>query len=263
MLHYVYYPFPESSAIGPNKTVLKRYTEKYSKSVNNTHDEQATSHKGTVLRYKGQSLSDIAADDMLMIASHGGSTDANTIISDLGQKEAFNEKERLTANGLAEQLSTAGLPTGHVLIKMLSCYASGVLTASSEGIKRSGSGTGEGGEELFFAKLLAIAMKKGFAYNKIIVGGYSGAFMNTTIASTRFQRKPIGVDRTNYNHVTVEGGANVGAHDHIYWVNGDGVYVTRMQIAELKQKSNLTQGKFVAPTQHQKNQGRTSVFKRN
>lgn len=256
MLHYVYYPFPKSSAIGPNATVLKRYTDKYSSSANNTHDEKTANHKGPVLRYKGDALGDLEDADMLLIASHGGRDDPDTIISDLGNKESFNTNERMSANDLAGQLSGANLRKTHILIKMLSCYATGVLQKTQDGITRNTRG------ENFFAKLLAMALSANFSYKQIIVGGYSGPFLNSTVASHRFSRKPIGEDATQWNRVDVEGATPVDAHDHIYWVDGSGEYVDGERVRGIKLESDKKQGIFKDPSKFQLQKGRTSVFQR-
>lgn len=259
MFHYVYYPFPETSALSANRSVLKRFTDKYSSSANNSHDENAANHSGKVLRYKGDTLSGIRDDDMLMISSHGGSTDPTTIVSDLSVREMFNTEERLTANDLAKQLSGADLSKSHVLIKMLSCYAGGVLTQWNGGLTRSGMGaTGED----FFAKLLAVPLKSDFQFNSIIVGGFAGPLLNATVASRRAGRAPMSTNAQLYNRVGVEGGNAVNSHDHIHWFNGNGQEVPRETIKALKVNSDLTQGKFVAPTPFQKQKGMTSIFKR-
>jgi hypothetical protein len=259
MLHYVYYPFPETSASGPNATVLKRFTEKYSKSANNRHDENAGNHSGKVLRYKGEKLNDLQNDDMLMISSHGGSSDPTTVMSDIGARDKYNEGERLTAKGLARQLSDADLPKKHVLVKMLSCYAAGVLTQSGDGVTRSGmGGTGED----FFAKLLAIELKKYFEFEAILVGGFAGPLLNATVASRRAGRAPMAGNAQLYNRVGVEGGSALDSHDHIHWFNGDGQEVNRQVVTELKLTSDQSSGKFHAPTPFQKSRGITSVFKR-
>jgi hypothetical protein len=259
MLHYVYYPFPKTSALSANASVLKRFTEKYSSSANNSHDENAGNHSGEVLRYKGASLGDIRDDDMLMISSHGGLTDPTTIVSDKGVREMFNDEEKLTANDLAKQLSGADLPKSHVLIKMLSCYAGGVLTHSSGGPVRTGMGaTGED----FFAKLLAIALKTDYQYGSIIVGGFAGPLLNATVASRRAGRVPMKGNAHLYNRVGIEGGSAVDSHDHIHWFNGDGQAVPRATISARKNVSDLTQGSFVEPSRFQKEKGMTSIFKR-
>lgn len=259
MFHYVYYPFPEASALSANRSVLKRFTEKYSSSANNSHDENAGNRVGKILRYKGDRLADVKDDDMLMISSHGGATDPTTIVSDLGVREMFNSDERLTANDLAKQLSGADLPKSHVLIKMLSCYAGGVLTQSNDGPTRSGMGaTGED----FFAKLLAVALRSDFQYDAIIVGGFAGPLLNATVASRRAGRAPMSTNAQLYNRVGVEGGNAVDSHDHIHWFNGNGQEVPRDTIKALKVASDLSQGKFVAPSAFQQKKGMTSIFKR-
>jgi hypothetical protein len=107
MLHYVYYPYPEGSATGANGATLKRYSDKYSSSLNNTHDEKAAGRN--VLIYKPQNtpanpsagpLDCVRDDDMLLIGSHGGSTDSTVIQSDQGTK--------LTHTALATQLFRNG-----------------------------------------------------------------------------------------------------------------------------------------------------------
>jgi hypothetical protein len=261
MLHYVYYPFPKGSATGANATVLKRFTDKYSSTANNRHDEKKEDHKGDVLRYKGTSLSDIASDDMLMISSHGGSKDATTICSDVGAHNSFMVEERLSANDLAKQLNDADLGKSHVLIKMLSCYAGGILTQNNNAIVRSGA-QGEAGED-FFARLLAVAMKLKFNYNNVIVGGYAGPVLNATVASRRAGRKPIAEASHLYNRVAVAGGSNVDGHDHLWWFDGDGNVVPRERIRQLKDASDLSQGKMKAANAFQQSKGITSVFSRN
>jgi hypothetical protein len=132
-----------------------------------------------------------------------------------------------------------------------------VLHKTQDGIGRNTRG------ENFFAKLLAIALKTNFLYRDIIVGGYSGPFLNSTVASHRFSRKPISENTIPYNRVDVEGGSAVDAHDHVYWVDGNGEYVDREIIKRIKHDSDETQGKFKEASPFQKKSGRETVFQRN
>jgi hypothetical protein len=261
MLHYVYYPFPKSSANGPNATVLKRYCDKYSSHVANTHDEKTEDHKGAVLKYRGDSLAEVRDLDMLLISSHGGETDPTTIMSDVGARNAFLEGERLTASALAAQLAStpASLPRTHVLVKMLSCYAAGVLTLEDGEIRR----TTMGPKEDTFAKLLAEALRVQ-GYDNVVVGGYAGPVMNATVSEPRHKRQPLGPGNTHaYTRVGVNGGSPVDAHQHIHWVNGAGVPITREQITALKRGSDAAEGKFgPATTYADKKAGLAEVFTR-
>lgn len=235
MLHYVYYPYPASQAGGANAATLRRYTDKYTQGANNNNDEKATDHRdGQVLFYKPEPmptnpadgpLDRVEPDDLLLIASHGGDRDATSISSDKGS--------RLTHNDLAVQLRDAGLKPGHVLVKMLSCYAAGILEGTVESPVRKPTK----GDD-FFAKLLAQSLY-GLGYHQIVVGGYPGP-VNTGAAAAR--RTP-----TRQQNVTVGlvGAGAIDAHGQIVWVDGQGREVSRNAVTQLKLQSKMRQGSMI------------------
>jgi hypothetical protein len=237
MLHYVYYPFHEGTATGPNMATLNRYTKKYEKSLNNTHDETSTGRKILIYRPREDPKSPetgplrcVRDDDMLLIAGHGGEKDPTYIVNDQGQK--------LTHSDLALQLRTMGLQESHVLIKMLSCFAAGTLhEQESKIVTLPIMGT-------FFAKHLAISLAA-LNYSKIIVGGYAGD-VNTGSAPARRSATRTQNMQNVMVSVNFEKGktGRVDAHDHIVWVDGKGAYVSRGEISKLKSDSDLREGSF-------------------
>jgi hypothetical protein len=231
MLHYVYYPFPPRWEDPTNATTLKRYTQKYSSPANNSHAEA----HNDVLIYKPQPmptepekgpLRRVRDCDLLLIAAHGGK-DMTYIQS--GEPKS----EKLTHEDLAAQLLQAGLPRKHVLIKMLTCFATGTLVKDKP---VNGGKVNRTGSE-FFARLLAKSLKK-LEYNEIIVGGYPGG-LNTGGPPSRWAS-----DRKDNVNVDVEGGPVENAHDWIQWWDGEGKEVDRARIAALKDEFRKRDGKF-------------------
>ena len=237
MLHYVYYPFVEGSATGPNMATLTRYTKKYENSLYNTHDEKATDRK--VLIYKPRELPKtpeegplhcVRDDDMLLIPGHGGQSDPTYIIND--------QKEKLPHGDLAKQLQAVGLPETHVLIKMLSCFGGGDLKEVNKQVVICPiMGT-------FFAEHLAKSLFD-LGYHKIIVGGYAGDVNTGGPASRRSEQRTQNMQNVMVS-VKYEGGqtGRVDAHFYIVWVDGKGNRVRREEISKLKLDSDLREGKF-------------------
>jgi|SRR5580704_4030363 hypothetical protein len=237
MLHYVYYPFVEGSATGPNMATLNRYTTKYQSSLYNTHDEKATDRE--VLIYKPRELPKTPAegplhcvrdDDMLLIAGHGGESDPSYILNDRGEK--------LPHGDLAKQLHDMGLAETHVLIKMLSCFGGGDLKQENKKVVICPiMGT-------FFAEHLAKSLF-GLGYHKIIVGGYAGD-VNTGGAASRRSETRTKNSQNVMVSVKYEKGATgrEDAHLYIVWVDGKGNRVTRGEISKLKKDSDLRESKF-------------------
>ena len=228
MQHFIYYPFREGTHLGPitgknsaNAQTLKRYTSKYSTKTRNKYGQSAAK---TIFKpdpmpaRKDGPLAGVEDNDLVLILGHGSQYESRDEITN---EQKDDQKARVTANDLATQLYDCGLPTSHVLIKMLSCYGAGTVLVDG-GIQK-----GTTGNE-FFACLLAKALKQK-RYSNIIVGGYAGA-----VSSNRPAQTP-GSARSLEKSVSVQGdGGRYVAHGYILWYDGDGNEVPRTRITAIK-----------------------------
>ncbi len=185
---WLYFAFDDISQDPTMPGNCKRYEEKYGADL-------------TVVM-KGESLSLVESDDMLIIAGHGlPHTSDIAITTGPATKKSHKilgipAQTTMTANDLADQLKKSGLPIKHKYIKLLTCGGAGMVAVDDENAKiDNGKVTAitvskHIHEHECLASVLAASLGKR-DYNDVRVKGYPG-FVDATK-----QQKMVSVEGTS------------------------------------------------------------------
>lgn len=213
---WLYFPFNDISQDTTMPQNRKRYEEKYQTRL--------------TVAFKGDSLSGVKDDDMLIIAGHGlpnsdkigVTTNPGTKI--LGVTVVAPTQATMTANDLADEIATARLPDSHRYIKLITCGGGGMAAVDDKNATITNNKvtaipvTTHSHATDCLASVLAKALGQR-GYNSVMVKGYPG-FVNGQGA-----QKTVSVEGTSdtsqkkklYQELFHTGGVALGSD---YWKDG-------------------------------------------
>jgi hypothetical protein len=179
--HYYYCPFKghsDTAIKATENTVVNKYGPRQPGGVRFDPSRDMNDWVDWIVVKSGaigtaKPLDAVPLNAVLCIDGHGSNSEHV-----LGAKYADGSVRKFGPNDIAQLMKHDGLKEGHVLVKLLTCYAAGVLNDNSTQL-----------DECFAAVLAKALYKEGF--HKIVVEGYPNATYATKASNVKYKGAKI------------------------------------------------------------------------